>query len=156
MKHERVEVAHVNLDQLSHSILKHLQDRGMEARLEEDRPNYKLVRGFQRGVVRTAIGAVRDVEVDLTGSEERLDVTLRTGAWGRDVAIPALEGFILLGGIGAAGGAGLGILMAHEFERHFWVWLEEEVRSLTAGLGKVGERYSPPMVPERALPRTPT
>ncbi len=152
MKHERVRIENVDLGSLTHSIMEHLSSRGMEVRLEEDHPKYKRVRGFKRGVLRTAIGAVRDVEVDLTESSSGLDVTLRTGAWGRDVAIPALEGFILLGAVGAAGGAGAGIIMAHEFEKQFWTWLEGEIRSLSHGTGRMGERFSPPMVPESVLP----
>ena len=60
----------------------------------------------------------------------------------------------LLGVVGAAGGAGAGILMAHEFEKQFWAWLETEVRVLSAGMGRLGERFTPPMVPESALPRS--
>lgn len=155
MKHERVVLENVGFDSLATSILSHLRSRGMEVRLEEDLPHYKVLRGFKRGIVRTAIGAVRDVEVDLIESKNNLEVTLRTGAWGRDVAIPALEGFILLGVVGAAGGAGAGILMAHEFERQFWQWLEREIDELSHGTARMGERFTPPMVPEGALPRNP-
>ena len=49
----------------------------------------------------------RDVEVMISGTEHDYDLILRTGAWGKDIVVPAVIAGVLTAGVGAlvAGGA---------------------------------------------------
>jgi hypothetical protein len=151
MKHERVVGHHVDLNQLHSDVVQHLQSQGLQVLADEAAPGYISIHARKGGVGRTLIGAVRDAEVMIAGTSENFEVTLRTGAWGRDIAIPAVEGFLLLGGIEAAGGAGLGVLMAHEFEAKFWKWLRERAEAVSGGQAQIGTPYAPPMVTAESL-----
>jgi hypothetical protein len=151
MKHERVTGQNVDLGQLMASIQNQLSSQGFQILQNESAPNYRVVHARKGGLGRTLIGAVRDAEVDVAGSNENFELTLRTGAWGRDIAIPAVEGFVILGPIGAGGGAAAGAIVAYEFERNFWKWLGSEVQRLSGGAGRLSQPYSPAMVAPTTL-----
>lgn len=151
MKHERVRFANVDIDALLGSVVKHLQEQGLTVTVDENTPTFKAIRATKQSLLRAAIGAVREAEVDIARTSDGIELTLRTGAWGRDIAIPAIEGFVLLGGVGAVGGAGASVLMAHDFEQKFWRWLDNEVRTASRGSSVPGDRFTPPMVPPEAL-----
>jgi hypothetical protein len=157
MKQERVPGQNVDLDQLTNSIQGHLTGQGFQIIQSGTADNYRMLHARKGGWGRTLIGAVRDAEVDIAGTSQSFELTLRTGAWGRDIAIPAIEGFVILGGVGGIGGAAAGAIMAYEFEKHFWQWLNTEVQRLSGGVGRVGQPYSPPMVSPVAIgaPNTP-
>jgi hypothetical protein len=150
MKHERVQGQNVNLDQLFNEIQNHLTSQGFQILGTETGPSYRSIHGRKASLGRTFIGAVRDAEVDIAGTSQSFELTLRTGAWGRDIAIPAIEGFLLLGGIGAIGAGAAGAIFAYEFEKQFWTWLEGTVLRLSNGAGSIGKPFSPTMVPASA------
>ncbi|NHI03158.1 hypothetical protein DYY67_0279 [Candidatus Nitrosotalea sp. TS] len=67
----------------------------------------------------------------ITGSSNNYDLTFRTGAWGRDIAIPALLASAVSFGAGAIV-AGAEVYRAHKFEKNFWEWLNQKIKSLNA------------------------
>ncbi len=152
MKHERVQCQNVDLDQLQGMIRDYLTSQGFQIIHTESTPAYRSIHGRKASLGRTLIGAVRDAEVDIAGTNQSFELTLRTGAWGRDIAIPAIEGFIFLGGVGAIGAGAAGAIFAHEFEKHFWTWLESTVAGISSGAATLGKPFSPTMVPANNLP----
>lgn len=135
---------------LYQEVKNHLIQEGLKIVSDEVMPRYYDVKAYKGGVLNAVIGAIRDVEVMINGDETSLDVTLRTGAWGRDIAIPAIEGFILLGIVGGAVAAGAEYILASEFERRFWNWLHAQASALSSGKAKLDAPYTPPMVPHSA------
>ena len=59
-------------------------------------------------------------------------LTLRTGAWGRDIAIPSLLAAGFSFGVGAVV-AGVEVLRVVMFEKNFWAWLNKEIFNLGEG-----------------------
>ncbi|MBX8631471.1 MAG: hypothetical protein KIY12_04590 [Thermoplasmata archaeon] len=64
---------------------------------------------------RIVLGRIRDVDVVIAGSRGKFEVQLHAGIWGRDVAIPAIEGIATLGVATAAE-----LHSGHDFEKRLW------------------------------------
>ncbi|MBX8632103.1 MAG: zinc-ribbon domain-containing protein [Thermoplasmata archaeon] len=132
---------------LYEDVKQHLVSEGLKILLDEARDGFYEVKAHKGSALSVTIGAIRDVDVLITGNSTVCDVTLRTGAWGRDVAIPAVEGFIFFGILGGAAAGGASYYMAHEFEKKFWNWLREDAQRISQGKATAGSTYTPPMIP---------
>lgn len=64
---------------------------------------------------RIVLGKVRDVDVVVAGSKGKFEVQVHAGIWGRDLAIPSIEGIATLG-IATA----VELHSGHEFEMRLW------------------------------------
>ncbi len=64
---------------------------------------------------RIVLGKVRDVDVIIAGQKGKFEVQLHAGIWGRDIAVPIIEGVATLGIA-----AGAEIHSGHEFEKRLW------------------------------------
>ncbi len=138
MKEERVNLSNIEISQLFSAIKQHLQDLGLQVIHEDGFENYWSVKAHKGGKLATLTGSIRDVEVMITGSNNNYDLTLRTGAWGRDIAIPAILASTVSFGAGAAV-AGVEIYRAHKFEKNFWEWLNQMVGQLGRGKATISE-----------------
>jgi hypothetical protein len=96
---ERYEFAEKDVDPASvvASIKKFLSDNGFQIDRESSRPNLWDLRASKRGLLRIALGAVRDADVVVAGKRGRFEVQFRLGIWGRDLAVPVGEGIATLG-----------------------------------------------------------
>ncbi len=92
-----------------------LQAEGFKITDEDIRPNYWDLHAKKSNVERIVLGKVRDVDVVIAGQKGKFEVQLHAGVWGRDLAVPAIEGIAT---IGAATMAELN--SAHEFEERMW------------------------------------
>ena len=64
---------------------------------------------------RVALGKVRDLDLIVSGKPGKFEVQLHAGIWGRDLAVPALEGVLTLGVATAAE-----VHLGHEYELNLW------------------------------------
>ena len=64
---------------------------------------------------RIIFGRVRDVDTVVSGSKGKFEVQLHAGIWGRDMAVPAIEGIATLGIA-----TGVELHSGHEFEMRLW------------------------------------
>lgn len=131
MKEELVRLSNLEVSKLISEIKEHFKELGLQIISEDQHENYWSIKAHKGGTLSAITGSIRDVEIMITGSGNNYDLTLRTGAWGRDIAIPALLASAVSFGAGAAV-AGAEIYRAHKFEKNFWNWLNERVRSLNA------------------------
>ena len=92
-----------------------LQSEGFKITSEETKSNYWDLHAKKSGIERIALGKVRDVDVIVAGSKGKFEVQLHAGVWGRDLAVPAIEGVATLGLAAAAD-----LHSAHEFEERMW------------------------------------
>ena len=92
-----------------------LQSEGFRVTSEETKDNYWDLHAKKSGVERIALGKVRDVDVIVAGAKGKFEVQLHAGVWGRDLAIPAIEGIATLGLAPA-----VELHSAHEFEERMW------------------------------------
>ncbi|MCL5068435.1 MAG: hypothetical protein M1368_08810 [Thaumarchaeota archaeon] len=92
-----------------------LQSEGFKVTSEETKTGYWDLHARKSGVERIALGKVRDVDVIVAGTKGKFEVQLHAGVWGRDLAVPAIEGIATLGLASAAE-----LHSAHEFEERMW------------------------------------
>ena len=131
MREELVRLNNVEVTQLISKIKDHFTDLGLQIIHEEKHESYWSVKAHKGGTLSAITGSIRDVEIMITGSGDSYDLTLRTGAWGRDIAIPALLTSSISFGAGAVV-AGAEAYRAHKFEKNFWDWLNQCIKSFNA------------------------
>jgi hypothetical protein len=129
MREERVILSKIDLERLVTSTKNHLQELGLKIIHEDTFKGCHSIKAYKSGIASLVTGSVRDVEILITGKDKDYELTLRTGAWGRDIAIPSL----LIGGFSFGAGAvvaGVEVLRAVMFEKNFWAWLNKEIFNL--------------------------
>jgi hypothetical protein len=129
MREERVTLSKIDVERLVKSIKDHLENMGLKIIHEEILEGYHSIKAYKGGIPSLVTGSVRDVEILITGKDKDYELTLRTGAWGRDIAIPSL----LISGLSFGAGAvvaGVEVLRAVMFEKNFWTWLNNEILNL--------------------------
>jgi len=131
MKEEVVRLNNIEVETLFSKIKEHLKEIGLQIIYEDKHENYWSVKAHKGGTLNAVTGSIRDVEIIIAGSKDTFDLTLRTGAWGRDIAIPALLASAVSFGLGA-GVAVAEAYRAHKFEKDFWEWITQSVKSFNA------------------------
>ncbi len=131
MKEETVQLSDINVPDLISGIKQHFTELGLQLIHEDKHEGYWSLKAYKGGTLSAITGSIRDVEILITGSNNNYDLTFRTGAWGRDIAIPALLASAVSFGAGAIV-AGAEVYRSHEFEKNFWGWLNQKIKSLDA------------------------
>lgn len=139
MRQEHVTLHDVEVSQLYDRIRNYLKDKKLDIISEEKEENFwdlKAHKGTKGSVI---IGNVRDVEVMISGAEHDYDLILRTGAWGKDIVVPAVIAGVLTAGVGALVAGGASAYRAHAFEKHFWDFIQKTVAEIGKGNSYVSE-----------------
>jgi hypothetical protein len=131
MKEERVLINNIDASKLYSDIKAHIQEIGLQIIHEDSQEGYWSIRAYKGGTLSAITGSIRDVEIMMTKSGGGYDLTLRTGAWGRDIAIPSLLVSAVSFGAGAIV-AGAEVYRAYKFEKNFWEWLNQRLGSFNA------------------------
>ena len=100
MRQEHVSLQNVQVSQLYDLIKKYLEDLKLEIIHEEKYENYWSLKAHKGGKGSVIIGNVREVEVMISGADSNYDLILRTGAWGRDIIVPAAIASVFSLGVG--------------------------------------------------------
>lgn len=141
MREERVTLSKIDAERLVKAARDHLQELGLKIIDEDSFEGYNSIKAHKGGKVALVTGSVRDVELLITGTDKNYELTLRTGAWGRDIAIPALILGVFSFGAGVVA-AGVEAYRAGKFEKDFWTWLNKEI----VNLGKEATISTPQVV----------
>jgi hypothetical protein len=139
MRQEHVTLHDVEVSQLYDQIRNYLKDKKLDVIHEEKEDNFwdlKAHKGTRGSVI---IGNVRDVEVMISGAEGNYDLILRTGAWGKDILVPAVIAGVLTAGVGAVVAGGASAYRAHEFEKHFWNFVQKTLAEIGKGKSTMSE-----------------
>jgi hypothetical protein len=139
MRQEHVTLQGVEVSQLYDQIRNYLKDKKLDVISEEKEDNFwdlKAHKGTRGSVI---IGNVRDVEVMISGSEGNYDLILRTGAWGKDILVPAVIAGVLTAGVGAVVAGGASAYRAHAFERNFWNFVQKTLADIGKGKSTMSE-----------------
>lgn len=140
MRQEHVSLQNVQISELYDLIKKYLQDLKLEIIHEEIYENFWSIKAHKGGKGSVIIGNVREAEVMISGSNDNYDLILRTGAWGRNIIVPAAIASVVTLGVGAAVG-GVEAYRAHTFEKNFW----EYINKMISNIGKGKATMSSPM-----------
>jgi hypothetical protein len=130
MRQEHVILQDVEMSQLYDQIRNYLKEQKLDIIHEEKEDNYwdlKAHKGTKGSVI---IGNVRDVEVMISGTEGNYDLILRTGAWGRDIIVPAAIAGALTAGVGAVVAGAVSAHRAHVFEKNFWNHIQKSLAGI--------------------------
>ena len=139
MRQEHVTLHDVEVSQLYDQIRNYLKDQKLDIIHEEKLDNYwdlKAHKGTRGSVI---IGNVRDVEVMISGREGNYDLILRTGAWGKDIVVPAVIAGVLTAGVGLVVAGGASAYRAHAFEKHFWEFVQKTLAEIGKGKSTMSE-----------------
>jgi hypothetical protein len=139
MRQEHVILQGVEISQLYDQIRNYMKDKKLDIIHEEKEDNFwdlKAHKGTRGSVI---IGNVRDVEVMISGREGNYDLILRTGAWGKDIVVPAVIAGVLTAGVGALVAGGASAYRAHAFEKNFWNFIQKTVAEIGKGNPYVSE-----------------
>jgi hypothetical protein len=170
MREERVTLSKIDVKKLIKSTKNHLQELGLKIIHEDKFEGYHSIKAHKGGKMALLTGSIRDVEILITGKDKDYDLTLRTGAWGRDIAIPAIfggiwgsastasvtagaiaagaaivSGTVITAGVPLVAGASVAVVEAYraeKFEMNFWAWLNKEI----ASLGKEAKMSTPHII----------
>lgn len=140
MRQEHVSLQIEQISELYDLIKKYLQELKMEIIHEEKYENYWSIKAHKGGKGSVIIGNIREVEVMISGAGSNYDLILRTGAWGRDIIVPAAIASVFSLGVGAAV-AGVEAYRAHSFEKHFW----ENINKMISEIGQGKATMSSPV-----------
>ena len=125
MRQEHVTLQNVDVSRLYDEIKKYLQGIKLDIISEEKMENFWDIKAHKGTKGSVVIGNVRDVEVMISGTEGSYDLILRTGAWGKDIVVPAVIAGVLTAGAGAVIAGGVSAYRAHAFERNFWNFIKK-------------------------------
>lgn len=135
MKEEVVQLNDIEVSGLISAVKQHFTELGLQIIHEDNHEGYWSIKAHKGGKLSAITGSIRDVEIMITGSNSKYDLTFRTGAWGRDIAIPALLASTVSFGAGAIV-AGAEVYRAHKFEKNFWDWLNQKITSFNGTMSK--------------------
>ena len=139
MRQEHVTLQGVEISQLYDQIRNYMKDKKLDIISEEKEDNFwdlKAHKGTRGSII---IGNVRDVEVMISGTEGSHDLILRTGAWGKDIVVPAVIAGVLTAGVGAVVAGGASAYRAHAFEKHFWDFVQKTLAEIGKGKSTMSE-----------------
>lgn len=101
MRQEHVTLQNVDISRLYEEIKKYMQGLKLDIIHEDKLENFWNIKAHKGTKGSVIIGNVRDVEVMISGKEGNYDLVLRTGAWGKDIVVPAVIAGVLTAGTGA-------------------------------------------------------
>jgi hypothetical protein len=139
MRQEHVTLHDVEVSQLYDQIRQYLKDQKLDVIHEEKEDNYRALKAHKGTAGSVVIGNVRDVEVMISGTEGNYELILRTGAWGKDILVPAAIAGALTAGLAAIPAAAVAGYRAHAFERNFWNHIQKTLADIGKGKSTMSE-----------------
>jgi hypothetical protein len=139
MRQEHVTLHDVEVSQLYDQIRTYLKDKKLDIIHEEKQDNYWDLKAHKGTAGSVIIGNVRDVEVMISGTEGNYDLILRTGAWGRDIIVPAAIAGALTAGVALIPAAAISGYRAHAFEKNFWNYIQKTLADIGKGKSTMSE-----------------
>jgi hypothetical protein len=130
MRQEHVTLQNVDVSRLYDEIKKYLQGIKLDIISEEKMDNFWDIKAHKGTKGSVVIGNVRDVEVMISGTQGSYDLILRTGAWGKDIVVPAVIAGVLTAGAGAVIAGGVSAYRAHAFEKNFWDFIKKTLSEI--------------------------
>ena len=139
MRQEHVTLENVDVSRLYDEIKKYMQGLKLDIIHEEKIENFWDIKAHKGTKGSVIIGNVRDVEVMISGTGNDYDLVLRTGAWGKDIVVPAVIAGVLTAGTGAVIIGAASAYRAHAFEKNFWNFIKKTLSEIGDASAYVSE-----------------
>ena len=133
MRQEHVTIKNVQVERLFELIKKHMQELELDIIHEEKAENYWDLKAHKGSKGSAFVGNIRDVEIMISGTKDNYDLVLRTGAWGKDILVPAIWTGVVTAGVATIPVALAEIYRSHAFEKHFWDFIREKTAEVSEG-----------------------
>jgi hypothetical protein len=124
----------VDLNRLSDTLEHYLDKEGFETNLDRTAEWYRI-QGRKKGMIRTAVGAQRCVEIHVRGDPNTFDVEMTTGEWGKNLAAGAILGAVTFG-LGWVG-AGINAVTYRKLEEKIFDYIHWQANELKGTAGQV-------------------
>ncbi len=85
------------------------------------------LRAVKSGLTTVIAGATRDVELVIAGEPNIFTITFRVGAWGKNLALPATAGTVLIGPQAGTVLGAVAFISAKVFEDRTWKNIKIEI-----------------------------
>jgi RNA polymerase subunit RPABC4/transcription elongation factor Spt4 len=124
----------VDLNKLADTIEHYMDREGFETNLDRT-PEWYRIQAMKKGLVRTAVGAQRCIEVNIRGDPNAFEVEMATGEWGKNLVAGAVLGAVTLG-LGWVG-AGISAVTYRKLEEKIFDyihWQIDELKGTAAGV----------------------
>jgi len=141
MRQEHITLQNLDVSRLYDEIKKYLQGIKLDIISEEKMENFWDIKAHKGTKGSVVIGNVRDVEVMISGTENNYDLVLRTGAWGKDIVVPAVVAGVLTAGVALVPAGAASAYRAHKFEKDFW----DHIKKTLAEIGKKDAYFAEPV-----------
>jgi hypothetical protein len=142
MRQEHVTLQNVDVSRLYDQIKIYLKELKLDIIYEgKEEGTYWNLQAHKGSKGSLIIGNVRDIDVMISGKDNNYDLILRTGAWGRDIVVPAAIAGVLTLGVAAVPVAAVSAFRAHTFEKNFWDFIKKTLSEI----GKENATMSDPV-----------
>jgi len=135
-KLSKFEELNVDLDKLAHQVRKLLEKERFKIVKDDRTENAIHIRAVKSQITRIVIGTARDIELVIAGDPKNFALILVIGAWGKNLAISAITGYVVASTIAAPAATAGTILAAGSyltsvnFEEKIFDRIEEEIYKL--------------------------
>lgn len=123
----------VDLIRLAKVVERYLDKEGFETNIDIT-PEWQRVQAKKKGILRTAVGAQRCIEVNIRGTPNAFEVEMTTGEWGKNLAASAVMGTLTFG-LGWVG-AGISAVAYRNLEEKIFDYIQWQVDELRGSAGE--------------------
>lgn len=130
-KTETITNLNTDLGRLATRVETYLQESGFEVAFSKDQTepaSWFFIQARKAGALRTVAGARRSTDITIRGSPDRIEVSIGTGEWGKNLVSSAPLFIVPIIGISASL---VKLYTAKRFEDNLWKFIRDQSKFLT-------------------------
>ncbi|MEM2140797.1 MAG: zinc ribbon domain-containing protein [Nitrososphaera sp.] len=139
-----------DLGRLATRVETYLQENGFEVAFSKDQTepaSWFFIQARKAGALRTVAGARRSTDITIRGNPDRIEVSIGTGEWGKNLVTSAPLFIVPVVGITASL---VKLYTAKRFEDNLWKFIRDQARFLSGSGTKAVEPQAGTAVDSRA------
>ena len=149
-KTETISNLNTDLGRLATRVETYLQENGFEVAFSKDQTepaSWFFIQARKAGALRTVAGARRSTDITIRGTPDRIEVSIGTGEWGKNLVTSAPLFIVPVIGITASL---VKLYTAKRFEDNLWKFIRDQSRFLSGSGAKAVEPQTGTAVDSRA------
>lgn len=149
-KTETIANLNTDLGRLAIRVQTYLQENGFEVAFSKDQTepaSWFFIQARKVGALRTVAGARRSTDITIRGMPDKIEVSIGTGEWGKNLVTSAPLFIVPVVGITASL---VKLYTAKKFEDNLWKFIRDQARFLSGSASKTVEPQTGTSVDSRA------